>query len=342
MAVQIQIGWQSFKAAAIKDFITRSHIDIDTGDNIAEVIVELTNLGFEPRDFLNWSNSVLGAPIPPNVRPPKPTLAKQGANEPIDVFLDRVNIFFRQSRVAQHDRLSFLLDASLEAVRRSISYLSGQDVTEYDVVCTELRQAFLPSRTVLQSEFSAAKRTIGESFSVFGQRLTELYRRILKFEHNQMVEHAPATLIPLLGQLLKSERRELCGYLNQEFDKDRHLSFKDLCIRADTYDQSHSFACTSTTSHSTTKPAQGTRKFCSIHKKPGHWTSECFLNSSSDQQPHQQRPSGSSNTQWNRRNNVRRQTNMLPDGRTQAAICSAVEVSDVREDSQTDPSENDF
>jgi hypothetical protein len=155
-----------------------------------------------------------------------------------------------------------------------------------------------------------------------------------------MVEHAPATLIPLLGQLLKSERKELCGYLNQEFDKDRHLSFKDLCIRADTYDQSHSFAGTSTTSHSTTRPAQGTRKFCSIHKKPGHWTSECFLNSSGVQQPHQHRPLGS-NTQWNR-GNTRRQSNMLPDGRTQAAICSTVEVSDVREESEADTSENDF
>jgi len=58
------IGWDSFKALALKDFVTHSHIDIDVTSPIAEVIDNLNNLGFQPRDFLTWSNCAIGEPLP--------------------------------------------------------------------------------------------------------------------------------------------------------------------------------------------------------------------------------------------------------------------------------------
>ena len=342
-----QVGWDAFKAAAVKDFVTRSHINLDVGHPIAQVIQELTNLGFEPRDFVNWANSTLGAPLPHHVRAPKPTLAKQGASETIDVFLDRVNVFFRQSRVAPHDHLSFLLEAGLPAVQQMISCLSSQNVTDYDAVCTELRQAFLPSRTQLQTEFSDARRLAGESFHVFGQRLLELYRRILQFDQTQMTQHAPALILPLLAQLLKFEKKEICGFLNQKFDKNRQIPFRDLCAKADAYDQSHQVSTAASTSKTAGKqPSPGSSKYCTIHKKHGHWTSECFRNPTAshmfpDQQQQQQRQhTSSSRAQWNQGFSRTRKSGMLADGRSQqAAITAAVDIS--HDDSHSVTSEND-
>jgi hypothetical protein len=47
------------------------------------------------------------------------------------------------------------------------------------------------------------------------------------------------TIIPLITQMLKLESKDLCGFVNQEFEQQRNISFKDLCTKADLYFQSY-------------------------------------------------------------------------------------------------------
>jgi hypothetical protein len=222
------LQWAHLTEAAFDATIARFNLYYTGTADHASKQQWLTDLGFTPAQCL---------PIQPAhaaPRAPRLDLARQGDEEPIDLFLERAQAVLGQSTGDAATLIATLLNASRPVLAEAIVAwrVSMTPQATLGELLAHLRLVFKQPLSACLLAFNNAKPGPAESCALFGRRLRNLYFKCLDPALAGTCEAAvkPALLSRLLFSLHPQQRAQVLLVL----DREPALSWTDLCSRADT------------------------------------------------------------------------------------------------------------
>jgi hypothetical protein len=242
----------------------------------------LSDLGFTPTQCLPLQTPA-AAP-----RGPRLDLARQGDEEPIDLFLERTQAVLANSSADSATLIATLLNASRPVLAEAIVAwrVSMTPQATLGELLSHLKLIFKQPLSACLMAFNTAKPGPGESYALFGRRLRNLYVKCLEPTPGGNFDASirPALLSRLLFSLSPSQRAPFLLVLDREPD----LPWMDLCLRADTCGGLQSAPPGQSAARSTTRGGGSSRSGttrtpdrpwfqCAHHGRARHSTEECSL-----------------------------------------------------------------